>query len=73
MTLQFIFRELQQALQRIPRPREEFAIRIEQQGWIAVSHRGRRRYYPLTPEIGVLVSGDVRRGAFDGVGGKTSG
>ena len=65
MTPERLLRELQNALERIPRPRGEFDVAHQHDGWIAVTHRGRCRHYPLTPEIGVLLAGDVRRGAFD--------
>jgi hypothetical protein len=57
-------RELWGAIERAPRPSHEFRV-TEREGWVIVEHRGRRRHYPLTREIGVLLSGDVRRGAFD--------
>jgi len=50
------------ALKRLPS--EAFRV-SESDGWVRVEHRGKRRYYPLTQEIGVLLSGDLRRGAFD--------
>ncbi len=57
-------RELDRAIERSHWPRHEFRVSPEQDGWITVEFRGRQRHYPLTPEIGVLLSGDVRRGAF---------
>jgi hypothetical protein len=65
MTPERLLRELQRALERIPRPRNEFDVAQAREGWVRVTHRGRCRHYPLTPEIGVLLTGDVRRGAFD--------
>ena len=65
MTPEGLLRELQRALERVPRPKTEFKVAHQCEGWVTVTHRGRCRHYPLTPEIGVLVSGDVRRGAFD--------
>ncbi len=65
MTQEGLLRELDRALDEVPRPVGEFQVRHRQEGWVTITHRGRCRHYPLTPEIGVLVSGDVRRGAFD--------
>lgn len=59
-----MMRELWQAIDRAKRPTEEFDV-FEREGWVTVEHRGRRRHYPLTREIGVLLSGDLRRGIFD--------
>lgn len=56
--------ELHSAIERSQRPRNEFRVSPERDGWITVEYRGRQRHYPLTPEIGVLLAGDVRRGAF---------
>lgn len=56
--------ELWHAIEHAPRPSDEFEV-LEREGWVTVKHRGRRRHYPLTREIGVLLSGDLRRGAFD--------
>jgi hypothetical protein len=61
-----LFRELWRAVERTQRPSDEFAVtEDDDEGWVRVEHRGKRRYYPLTREIGVLLSGDLRRGAFD--------
>lgn len=65
MTPKGLLRELNRALEHVPRPSGEFQVQHPRDGWVSVTHRGRCRHYPLTPEIGVLVSGDVRRGAFD--------
>ena len=59
-----MMRELYHAIDRAKRPSHEFDV-SEREGWVTVEHRGRRRHYPLTREIGVLLSGDLRRGAFD--------
>jgi hypothetical protein len=59
-----MMRELWHAIDRAQRPSHEFDV-SEREGWVTVEHRGRRRHYPLTREIGVLLSGDLRRGAFD--------
>lgn len=66
MTPAGLMNELQRTLDDIPRPNQEFEVAHLREGWVSVTHRGRCRHYPLTPEIGVLLSGDVRRGAFDG-------
>ncbi len=60
-----LFRELWKAVERTQRPVHEFRVSPSRDGWITVDHRGKRRHYPLTREIGVLLAGDVRRGAFD--------
>lgn len=65
MTLQNVLRELYRTLDRLRRPDGEFDIIHTGDGWVTVTHHGKRRHYPLTPEIGVLLAGDVRRGAFD--------
>lgn len=57
-------REFWHAIDRAKRPINEFAV-SEREGWVTVEHRGRRRHYPLTREIGVLMAGDLRRGAYD--------
>jgi hypothetical protein len=59
-----LFGELWRTVERKCLPSEEFRV-SESDGWVRVEHRGKRRYYPLTQEIGVLLSGDLRRGAFD--------
>jgi hypothetical protein len=59
-----LFRELWRTVERKQLPSDAFRF-SEQGGWVSVEHRGKRRYYPLTHEIGVLLSGDLRRGAFD--------
>lgn len=43
----------------------DFHIACREDGWVAVRCRDVTRTYPLTQETEVLVSGDVRRGAFD--------
>ncbi|MFU8815496.1 MAG: hypothetical protein ACNA7W_09120 [Pseudomonadales bacterium] len=59
-----LFSELWRTVEQKELPSDEFQV-SESQGWVRVEHRGKRRYYPLTREIGVLLSGDLRRGAFD--------
>jgi hypothetical protein len=59
-----LFRELWRTVERKKLASKEFRF-SESEGWVRVEHRGKRRYYPLTHEIGVLLSGDLRRGAFD--------
>jgi hypothetical protein len=59
-----LFGELWRTVERKRLPMKEFRV-SERDGWVRVEHRGKRRYYPLTHEIGVLLSGDLRRGAFD--------
>ena len=60
-----MMRELWHAIDRAQRPSHEFDVSEEREGWVTVEHRGRTRHYPLTREIGVLLSGDLRRGIFD--------
>lgn len=60
-----LFSELWQTVERKHLPSDAFRISASDDGWVRVEHRGKRRYYPLTHEIGVLLSGDLRRGAFD--------
>ena len=59
-----LMRELWLAIEHAQRSHHEFDV-SERGGWVTVEHRGRRRHYPLTREIGVLMSGDLRRGVFD--------
>jgi len=42
----------------------DFQISLREDGWIAVRCGEVTRSYPLTRETDVLVSGDIRRGAF---------
>jgi hypothetical protein len=65
MTPERLYRELHLALDRMLQEDREIKVSSVRDGWVTVEHRGRRRHYPLTPEIGVLLCGDVRRGAFD--------
>jgi hypothetical protein len=59
-----LLKELWRTVERKRLPSNAFRF-SEHAGWVRVEHRGKRRYYPLTEEIGVLLSGDLRRGAFD--------
>jgi hypothetical protein len=59
-----LFRELWRTVERERLPSAAFQV-SERDGWVRVEHRGKGRYYPLTQQIGVLLSGDLRRGAFD--------
>lgn len=59
-----LFRELWRTVERKQLPSKDFRF-SENEGWVRVEHRGKRRYYPLTQQVGVLLSGDLRRGAFD--------
>lgn len=59
-----LFNELWRTVELQQLPSNQFDV-SESEGWVKVEHRGKRRYYPLTREIGVLLSGDLRRGAFD--------
>jgi hypothetical protein len=63
-TTERLFTELWQTVARKELPQTQFNI-SENDGWVSVEHRGKRRYYPMTREISVLLSGDLRRGAFD--------
>lgn len=66
MTLEHVLRELNQTLRRVSQTASDLSVtRSNEEGWVTVSRHGRQRHYPLTPEIGVLLSGDVRRGVFD--------
>jgi hypothetical protein len=61
-----LFTELWQTVARNQLPITQFRISENDDGWVSVEHRGKRRYYPLAHEISsVLLSGDLRRGAFD--------
>lgn len=60
-----LMRELWHAIDHAQRPSDEFRVSEHDEGWVLVEHRGKSRHYPLTRHIGVLVSGDLRRGAFD--------
>ena len=42
----------------------DFHIACREDGWVAVRCRDVTRTYPLTQETEVLVTGDIRRGAF---------
>jgi hypothetical protein len=60
-----LFTELWQTVASKQLPTTQFRI-SENDGWVSVEHRGKCRYYPLAREISsVLLSGDLRRGAFD--------
>lgn len=65
MTPDRLYKELRLALDRMLREDRDVKVTTVTNGWVTVEYRGKRRHYPLTPEIGVLLCGDVRRGAFD--------
>ena len=42
----------------------DFQVIAREEGWIAVRCGEVTRHYPLNQETDVLISGDIRRGAF---------